>query len=218
MWAGVVGACLGMALLAWAFASGSWIRGGAGAVLLLLACVVGIVGGALHDTRRPAELGEDARAVVHGSTRRVARPDDVSGRQVQDARATDQTRRVLLDRVVRTSATPLAPLAALVLVTEGILLLVAQSPLYPMSHAGQLGSERVLGAGVVLTLAGLRVLAGPHGRHAPTLAFAFLVALALLAGGVFLHHDSHSAPLVESGAGVLAVIAVLVCLASPRTR
>jgi hypothetical protein len=207
-----------MALLAWAVATDSWVRAGAGAVVLLAACVVGIVGGALHDTRHPGALGEEARAAVHGSTRRVALQEDVSTRQVQDARVTDGTRRSLLETTARTSATPLAPLAALVLLAEGIALLAAQSPLYPMSHAGQLGSERVLGAGVVLTLGSLRVLMGPAGRHLPSLALMLVTALALLAGGVLLHHDSRSAPLVESGAAILAVVAVLVCVASPRSR
>lgn len=216
VWGGLATACLGMALLAFGFADSSWVWSVGGSALLVAGVAVGIAGGGLHDTHRPALLSQEAEAVLHGTTRRTVRHGAVSGRPARAAREAGETRRELLASTAHTPAGPFAPLAALVLVTTGILLLAAQSPLYPMSHTGQLGSLRALGAGIVFTLGGLRVLAGAPGRHAAAGGLVLAAALALLAGGLLLDHQSHAAPLVESLGGVVGAVAAVVCLLSPR--
>ncbi|HEX2894007.1 MAG TPA: hypothetical protein VHO29_08395 [Marmoricola sp.] len=218
VWGGLAVAILGMVVLALGLMVSSAVWLVIGAVLLAAGVVVGVRGGGLHDTHRPGLMTEEARAVVHGSTRRTVRHEEVPARLEEESSDADRTRRALLTATARTPVTPLAPLAALVLAGDGILLLAAQAPLYPMSHTGQLGSLRALGTGVVLTLGGLRVVFGAPGRHLVAAGLSLVVSLVLLAGGIFLAHQSASAPFVESIAGAVGALAAAVCLASPLQK
>jgi hypothetical protein len=206
-----------MAVLGFGVAGASWAWSVAGVVLLAAGVTVGVLGGGLHDTHRPGLLAEEARGVVHGTTRRTVRHGDVSGPPARASRDADRRRRTVLAATAGTSAGPLAPLAGYVLVTTGLLLLAAQSPLYPMSHTGQLGSLRALGAGIVFTLSGLRVLVGAPGRHPAAACLSGAAALGLLLGAVMLKHQSDTAPVVEGLGGVIGLLACAVFLASPKT-
>lgn len=212
VWGGLAGVCLGMALVALGVAVSSWTWSVAGVLLLAAGVAVGVAGGGLHDTRRPGLLSEEADAVVRGDARQVVRHGRLSGPPARAAREADEIRRVLLASTARTSARPLAPLAALVLGATGLLLLAAQSPLYPMSHTGQLGSLRALGAGIVFTLSGLRVLVAANARHPLAAGLAAATALGLIAGALFVDHQSASAPVVEALAGVVGLVTSVGCM------
>lgn len=218
VWAGLAVAILGMVLLALGLMVSSAVWLVIGAAVLVAGVVVGVLGGALHDTHRPGLMAQEARAVVHGSTRRTVRHVEAPARLEDESSEADRTRRNLLTATARTPVTPLAPLAAVVLAVDGVLLLAAQSPLYPMSHTGQLGALRALGTGVVLTLGGLRVLFGAPGRHLLAAGLSLVASLALLAGGVFLAHQSPGAPVIEPIAGAVGALASAVCLASAKQK
>lgn len=216
VWAGLLVALVGAAVLGVGVAVGSWTWSIIGAVVLAVGSVASLRGGVMNDVHRKAP-GQEVGEVLHGDVHEGIAPGDRlhDAEAEQTSRELDRHREALIRATHQAPRPALAPLGGVVLLIVAVFLLAAQWAIYPIGSMSQNNAIRSLAVAIVAGMAGLRILVGLPGAHRVATALALLAGIVLVVNAALSDHEIWDTAVIEATSGVLVALSALVAMLSP---
>ncbi len=207
-WGGLLGMLLGLGILAGGVIALSVTWSVVGTVVLVLAAGAAWHGGLLYDTSGHISAGVVARRLEQGETFEAPDPTDRGrgGEIVEHGLEAEGRRHDSIEKGARASRS-LLRLGGLLVVGSGAWFLLSQWAIYPATATGRAGGLRALAAGVVLGLAGLRLLT--TGRSVVWSGLAALAGAVMVVVALSADHDAGRSTLSELVVGLVALAGAL---------
>lgn len=211
VWGGLAAAIAGSVALGAGIAILSWTLAVMGALFLTGGASVSLLGGVLNDARTELSLGKELREVISADVHPGLAPGEVmKGSSAVRVRSVTTTRHRLRPLPTAALGRPAGGLLMLVALAQYALTcsVVAQTP------TGHVNALRDMSLGIVIGLAGFRLLTVP-GAHGITAGAALFAGLLLVLQGLLGHHDHSALRSVEMTSGALVVVCAITAWLSP---
>ena len=217
VWAGLVLALIGAAVLGLGVSLTSLWISILGAIALLTGALAAVRGGVLFNAHRAQTLAEELSDVRDGRVHEGIVPGQqaVGGEAVRrETRAATATAPAATAGTRHAPRPTLAPVGGAMLLVAATFILAAQGSLFPHTPTAQDNAARDLGLAVLAGLVGLRVLTSPR-AHPIAAGIAVVAGIGLLLLAFLSDHDATTVAVAEAICGTWIVLAGLLCAGRP---